>query len=81
MLCHVNAEGAFSPTISEVVGSDLANELVGKSVLGEGNKTVVQVLQKMGRVLKVERIKHRYPYDWKTDEPIIITCVSFSTQT
>ena len=26
--------------------------------------------------MKEEKIKHRYPYDWKTNSPIIVTATS-----
>ena len=38
---------------------------------------VIQLLEEIGVLVKLEKIKHRYPYDWKTNEPIIVTCVAF----
>ena len=29
-----------------------------------------------GGLIKVERYKHRYFYDWKTNEPVIVTATS-----
>ncbi|KAF8157025.1 tRNA synthetases class I-domain-containing protein [Crassisporium funariophilum] len=76
MICHVDHRGAFTPDIAEVVGEEAAKKLVGKEVLGEGNKEMVGLLKELGSVVKVERLKHRYPYDWKTKEPIIVTATS-----
>ena len=73
IVCHVNDKGQFSTEVADVVGPEHASRLVGKSVLGDGNKEMVLLLKELGKVLKVERIKHRYPYDWKTNEPIIVT--------
>ena len=78
IVCHVDARGAFSSRVSDVVGSEIAQHLVGKEVLGDGGKAIVQALQTLdcdgkGRLIKIQRIKHRYPYDWKTNKPIIVT--------
>lgn len=73
MLCHVDAKGEFRADVVDVVGEDVASQLVGKSVLDEGNKAMVLLLKDLGKVLSTQRLKHRYPYDWKTDKPIIVT--------
>lgn len=75
LICHVDGEGKFSPEIIEVVGEEAGRELVGKEVLKAGGKAVVDLLRTMGDdvLLGVEKIKHRYPYDWKTGEPVIVT--------
>ncbi len=33
---------------------------------------MVGVVRELGVVRKVQRVKHRYPYDWKTDRPVLI---------
>lgn len=75
MVCHVDGQGKYIPTIAEVVGKEAAESLVGKEVLKAGGKAVVDILKSMdgGVLWGVEKIKHRYPYDWKTNEPVIIT--------
>jgi len=75
MLCHVGSAGEFTAAVAEVVGDEAAARLVKKSVLKDGSKTAVDLLREVGQLVKVKRIKHRYPYDWKTDEPIILTYV------
>lgn len=77
MLCHVDGKGHFTASVADVVG-DKADRLVGKSVLSEGGKAMVDLLREIGALKKVESYKHRYPYDWKTDQPIIMMCVSFT---
>lgn len=75
MICHVNAEGKFTAEVANVVGDRAARSLIGQEVLTNGSKAVVELLKMSGSLVKVQRIKHRYPYDWKTNEPIIMTCV------
>lgn len=74
MVCHVN-EGLFSEKVANVVGPVAAQKLIGQPVLEEGSRAVVELLKQAGRVLAVKRYSHKYPYDWKTDKPIIVTCV------
>jgi len=73
VICHVGGQGKFTSEVAEVVGPALAEKLIGKEVLGDGNKEMVMLLKDMQKVVKIQRIKHRYPYDWKTDKPIIVT--------
>ncbi|KAJ2930974.1 hypothetical protein H1R20_g6118, partial [Candolleomyces eurysporus] len=76
ILCHVGRAGEFTEAVAEVIGSDAAEKLVKKSVLKEGSKAAVDLLRDVGQLVKIKRIKHRYPYDWKTDQPIILTATS-----
>ena len=75
MICHVDGAGKFTPEILNAVGEEAGKFLVGKEVLKDGGKAVVDLLRGMGKevLLGVEKIKHRYPYDWKTGEPVIVT--------
>lgn len=74
MLCHVDGEGKFSQRVTDVVPPELGGEApVGLEVLKGGSKAIVKILEGCGSLLAVERIKHRYPYDWKTNEPVIVT--------
>ena len=75
MICHVDGEGKYVPTIAKVVGKEVAELLVGKEVLKAGGKAIVDILKSTdgGVLWGVEKIKHRYPYDWKTNEPVIVT--------
>ena len=73
ILCHVDETGAFSPEIASVVGEEAAASLVGKDVLVKGNAAMLELLKKERRAVKTEKTWHRYPYDWKTNEPVIVT--------
>lgn len=76
LICHVDGEGRFSSDVSEVVGDELGKKLVGLAVLDEGTDSIIEILQNMNGVLvKEQKVTHRYPYDWKTDKPIIVTYV------
>jgi isoleucyl-tRNA synthetase len=76
IVCHVDDAGKFSPDVAHVVGEEAAQTLVGQEVLKDGSKAIVKLLETTGSLVKVQRIKHRYPYDWKTGEPIIVTATS-----
>ncbi|KAI0315579.1 tRNA synthetases class I-domain-containing protein [Amylostereum chailletii] len=75
IICHVGSKGEFTDQVFEVAGT-AGKELVGREVLREGSKAVVQLLEKMQVLVKLEKVKHRYPYDWKTDQPILVTATS-----
>ena len=77
MLCHVDEKGTFSPEIANVVGEEAAATLIGKDVMVTGNAAMLELLKKEQRAVKTEKIKHRYPYDWKTNKPVIVTYDSF----
>ncbi|KIK95549.1 hypothetical protein PAXRUDRAFT_140435 [Paxillus rubicundulus Ve08.2h10] len=77
LLCHVDGKGKFSQRVMDIVPAKVGGEaLVGLDVLSTGSKAVVGLLEKCGALLAVEKIKHRYPYDWKTHEPVIVTATS-----
>ncbi|KAJ6486898.1 isoleucyl-tRNA synthetase [Mycena sanguinolenta] len=75
IVCHVGGAGEFTSQVTETVG-DAGSVLVGESVLEGGSRKVVELLKQVGALVKIQRIKHRYPYDWRTDKPIIVTATS-----
>ena len=77
IVCHVGDGGLFTSEVAHVVGKEAAETLTGQPVLDGGSRTVVGLLKDMNRLVKIERFKHRYPYDWKTEKPVIVTCVLF----
>lgn len=42
------------------------------SVIEGGGRNVLDLLRPHGDVLLVERHKHKYPYDWRTKQPVVI---------
>ncbi|CCG84877.1 protein of unknown function, partial [Taphrina deformans PYCC 5710] len=61
----VDAAGCYT----EEVG---ISSLVGLNVQNEGSKKVIALLQENGKLLAIEKYKHKYPYDWRTKKPIIV---------
>lgn len=43
----------------------------GMSVLAEGNIAIINALDEVHALLKVEDYGHKYPYDWRTKKPTI----------
>jgi isoleucyl-tRNA synthetase len=76
MLCHVDGAGKFTSEVAGVVGSVAKEALIGQEVLKGGSKAILQLLKEIGCLVNVEKIKHRYPYDWKTNEPVIMMLVT-----
>ncbi|EIN08861.1 isoleucyl-tRNA synthetase [Punctularia strigosozonata HHB-11173 SS5] len=70
MLCHVDALGKFSPEVVDVVGHEAGRSLVGLQVLRDGGRVVIDILG--DKIVWNGKLKHRYPIDWKTKEPVII---------
>ncbi|KAF8189885.1 isoleucyl-tRNA synthetase [Mycena galopus ATCC 62051] len=75
LVCHVGGAGEFTSQVTETVG-EAGKVLIGESVLDGGSRKVVELLKQVGALVKIQRIKHRYPYDWRTDKPIIVTATS-----
>jgi isoleucyl-tRNA synthetase len=50
---------------------EAGEDLVGLNVLGEGNMAVIQKLDDLNALLKLENYGHKYPYDWRTKKPTI----------
>lgn len=42
------------------------------SVIEGGGRKVIEILEPYGDVIRVERHRHKYPYDWRTNKPVII---------
>jgi isoleucyl-tRNA synthetase len=76
IVCHVGGAGEFTSAVVDTVG-DAGKILINESVLDDGSRKVVELLKEVGALVKIQRIKHRYPYDWRTNQPIIMTCVVF----
>lgn len=76
LVCHVNGLGQFTSDVANVVGEDAARRLVDQNILDQGGREIVSLLTELGALQKVQRYKHRYPYDWKTDKPVIVLCVT-----
>ncbi|KIJ34831.1 hypothetical protein M422DRAFT_233237 [Sphaerobolus stellatus SS14] len=79
LLCLVDQFGKFSgDTIASAgwLDEEVGSRLKGKKVLSEGGKEVIEILKERNALVGVEEIRHRYPYDWKTNKPVIVTATS-----
>jgi len=79
LLCLVGPDGKYSEQIihdAEWLDRGVGKRLVGKKILQEGNKEVVEMVKERGSLVKEVGIKHQYPYDWKTNKPVIVTATS-----
>ncbi|GJJ15087.1 hypothetical protein Clacol_009362 [Clathrus columnatus] len=81
LLCLVGPDGTFSEqAIAEAerlwLDSDIGERLVGKPVLKDGTAEVIEILRASQNLLHEHQFRHRYPYDWKTNTPIIVTATS-----
>ena len=77
LLCKAINIEPFSP-VDEAgrYTSEAGNELVGLDVQTEGSRKVIAMLKDRGVLVKVERYKHKYPYDWRTKQPVILRATS-----
>uniref|UniRef100_V5GF78 isoleucine--tRNA ligase n=2 Tax=Kalmanozyma brasiliensis (strain GHG001) TaxID=1365824 RepID=V5GF78_KALBG len=78
----VNDQGCYSSDILELNQaavqrssdnkSALGERLVGKEVLNEGAREVITILQERGALISAQTIRHKYPYDWRSKQPVIV---------
>ena len=76
-LCLKHGINAFAPLDDRgcfTVGAlpDKPNVLLGKPALTEGNRLVLEYLGSHGRVLGQHPYRHRYPYDWRSRQPVLL---------
>lgn len=76
-LCVKHNITAFAPLDDEGRFTKLASPndpelLYGKEVLYGGNRAVVDHLTSKGLLLTSHKFKHKYPYDWRSKQPVIV---------
>ena len=64
MKCLVNSEGQYQP--------ETGAELTGLEVLSSGNEAVIRQLKENNILVHESAYTHRYPYDWRSKQPVII---------
>ncbi|BFZ63140.1 isoleucine-tRNA ligase [Saitoella coloradoensis] len=74
LACRSRGIETFSPVDDEgkFTSEALDGQLIGMSVQHEGNKAVVEMLKSKDVLLHESTYKHKYPYDWRTKQPIIL---------
>ncbi|KAG8811403.1 isoleucine-tRNA ligase [Serendipita sp. 399] len=72
----VDAHGRYTSGVQDVWGKEVGQRLVGLEVLFKGNKEVLDLLggdkSDGTKLLGIEKYRHRYAYDWRTKQPLII---------
>lgn len=61
VLCPVDEQGKFTKEAPGFEGV----------FYDKANKMITEMLEKSGHLLKLDFIKHQYPHDWRTKQPII----------
>lgn len=64
VLCPVDAEGTYTEQVE-------LPELKGQNVLKGANKAVLGVLRARGTLIHASKLRHRFPYDWRSKTPVI----------
>ncbi|TIB75409.1 hypothetical protein E3Q23_02424 [Wallemia mellicola] len=78
ILNPVDHQGRFdSEQVRRICGQDDGSALDGLDCLGEGSKVIINLLESRGGwIVAKEKVKHRYPYDWRTKKPVLIRATS-----
>ncbi|KAL8752062.1 MAG: hypothetical protein Q9199_005994 [Rusavskia elegans] len=77
-LCLKHGIAAFTPVddagcfSNPVLPRGRHDSLNGKPVLGQGTEAVLEVFDLVGALVKRHVFVHKYPYDWRTKQPLII---------
>lgn len=77
-LCLKHGIAAFTPVDDAGCFSNLVllrgrhDALNGKPVLGQGVEAVLELFDSVGALVKRHVFVHKYPYDWRTKQPLII---------
>ena len=76
-VCLKEGVEAFAPLDDEgrftrLAAPDNPDLLTGKEVLNDGYQAVLHYLTDGGYVLASHKYKHKYPYDWRSKQPVIV---------
>ncbi|TYZ60582.1 hypothetical protein PybrP1_002012 [[Pythium] brassicae (nom. inval.)] len=64
ILCPIDDRGRFT--------REAGPALEGLDILSDGTTAVLAQLRDAGALLSVRAFKHRYPYDWRTKQPVVL---------
>jgi isoleucyl-tRNA synthetase len=77
VVCPVDDTGRYNSEIVNLARNpDHGKRLTGQAVLGGGTDEILAVLNETGVLLADQRYKHRYPYDSRTNNPMIFRYAS-----
>lgn len=68
----VDGDGLFQRGNTAFIDDKVMQRLEGKSVLGDGAQETILLLEEQGLLAASRKIRHKYPYDWKTKQPVIV---------
>jgi isoleucyl-tRNA synthetase len=69
----VDGNGRYSNAILKLCSDPQHGlRLVGKEVLGDGSQEILSILKEAALLVTHHRYKHRYPYDSRTNQPMIV---------
>ena len=76
-LCLKQNIPAFAPLddkgcFTNLAWPEEADNLIGVDVLGAGSRKILDQLSHRGYILAQHQYEHRYPYDWRSKQPVII---------
>ena len=76
-LCLKQNIPAFAPLddkgcFTNLAWPEEAGHLIGIEVLGAGNRMILDQLAHRGYILAQHKYEHRYPYDWRSKQPVLI---------
>ncbi len=61
----IDAEGRFTDEVPDVAGENVK----------DADRTLVRLLEESGKLVKKERIRHSYPFCYRTDTPLIYKAI------
>lgn len=71
-LCLKHGIPAYAPVDDEGCFTDGIESLSGLEVLTSGNESVLKLLNGHGCLIARHDYKHKYPYDWRSKQPVIV---------
>lgn len=72
IICPVDEDGLYRSDDTGLISQKLMKRLQGKEVLSSGGKEVIDIMKEGGLLLAEMKIRHKYPYDWKSKKPVIV---------
>lgn len=72
MASYVDADGHYSSSLASEIISPSVAHLVGLSVLSSAPSAVLDDLRNRNLLVASAKIRHKYPYDWRTKQPVIV---------
>ncbi|PWN31127.1 isoleucyl-tRNA synthetase [Jaminaea rosea] len=66
-LSPIDLDGRFTSSLSSMIPG-----LAGQPALGSGTPLIISHLSTSGSLLAEQRITHRYPYDWRSKQPVMM---------